>query len=118
MPRGIPKNPHGRRDRMLPEDESARVQAIVPKIALERFLLKYPRPGALRLLVNAAMRAAIERPDLCPWLRTSYGRHASGLARFRDHAKIEHPMRDIRAQDFVLEPVPEGGEDDAAPRDA
>lgn len=112
MPKGIPKSGRGRRDHVLPGERTRRVEVVLPVEALTRFKLMYPRGHALRLLMNAALRAAIERPDLCPWLKAAYGPRQAWHARFRDNTKLEHPMRDIRAADFVLEPEP------LPPRDA
>lgn len=112
MPKGKTRDPEGRRDRLPLQSETERLFMTVSKEGHDRFKLMYPRPDALRMLVNAALRAAIERPDLCPWLRTAYGKHAANAARFRDNAKLEHPLRSIHRDDFVLEPdavpLPEG----------
>lgn len=104
MTSGIPKHPDGRRDRLIPDEPVKLIQVRIPEAAYDRFLLLYPKKGAMRLLFNAALRVALERPDLCPWLKQAYGKAALRKAWLGENPKVEHPLKSIRRDDFPLEP--------------
>ena len=95
----------------------------VPEAAIDRFRLMYPKRGALRVLLNTAIRAAIDRPDLCQFLTRTYGPDAFTTRGTAQHPKLEHPLRTIRSDPYVLRldpPAPEDrhGDDDPATPDA
>lgn len=103
---GSTKRPIG--TNLLPGEPFQRITLHVPTAALERFVLMYPRRGALRVCFTAAIRAAIERPDLCQFLERTYGRDAYRLAGkgFRkENPSLEHPLRYIQSMPVPLKPV-------------
>jgi len=114
MPRA--RGTQQRRDRPLPTETMLQVQFTVPEAAFDRFRLLYPRKGAFRVMVNAALRACIERPDLCQFLTRSYGPESFRTQRGYRHAsqpKLEHPLRTISSDPFPLQPAPPDGPSDA-----
>lgn len=94
-----------RRDRVARGTPMEHIHTTLPTLALDRFRLLYPRPGSLRVLMNAALRAALDRPDLCQWLQRSYGPEAFALSLQKQHPKVDHPFRTLGSSPYALYPV-------------